>query len=318
MAEWKKAVLYAIIPAVIAGVFAIAPKLYDEFTEPKAVLEYRLTKGPILREGGDQKSIYAIDVINNGKKPLSKINASLKSLGKVEAINIYESTGLSAEIKNNPTTISVETLHPEESFTISLMLIAKDGQNKIDVVLRSKEALGTEFRGSDTEKNNTLDFISALATALSVFFMSMYFINRFRKGGVTKLFHIEKPNVLFFIAARFGFVEIIRQYGINEGNVTYLRFADMLYAKGVDGDEKEAFKACLALKCMLLNSTIAELSRNVVIDNIKAIEGDEFSIDEINLLKEKACDASELLKLRRMVDEFSAAPAVFLSKPEKA
>jgi len=316
MAELKKVILYAIIPAVIAGVFAVAPKLYDEFTEPKAVLEYRLTKGPILREGSDQKSIYAIDVINNGKKPLSKINASLKSLGKVEAINIYENTGLSSEIKNNPTTISVETLHPEESFTISLMLIAKDGQNKIDVVLRSKEVLGTEFRGTDTEKNNTPDFLSALAVALSVFIMSMYFINRFKKGGVANIFNVEKPNVLFFIAAKFGFVEIVRLYGINEGNITYLRFADMLYAKGVNGNEEEAFKVCVALKCMLLNSTIAELSRNVVIDNIKAIEGDEFSVDEINLLKERACDSSELLKLRRMIDEFSAAPAVFLSKPE--
>lgn len=313
MTEWKKLFLYAIAPALIAGIFAVSPKLYDEFTEPKAILEYSINRGPVIRSNGEHKSIYAIDVVNKGKKPLSKVYASIKSQGRIEAISTYESTGLSPQTK--PPVVSVETLHPGESFTISLMLVTKDEDNSIDFVLRSKETLGSEFKPADTEKNKKLDIASAVATVLSVFAMALYFMFRLKGGkSIGPLMISEKSDILFYIAATLRFEKILNHYGISKGNVTYLRFGDMLYAAGKDGSLEDKSKAVIALKCMLLNSTMAETSKQCIVRSIKNLEGDEHLEEEISLLTQYSCSVSEVIKIRDIIDEYSAAPSVFLTQ----
>mgnify|MGYP001042030413 CR=1 FL=1 len=313
MTEWKKVFLYAIAPALIAGVFAVSPKLYDEFNEPKAVLEYSINRGPIIRSDEAHKSIYAIDVINNGKRPLSNVHASIKSKGNIEAINTYESTGLSP--KTSSPSVTVETLHPGESFTISLMLVTSDEDNSIDFILRSKESLGSEIKAVDAKKDKKLNIASALAAGLSVFTMALFFMLRLRKGGsIGAILTSEKSNILFYIAAKFGFDSILDHYGIEDGSVTYLRFGDMLYSIGKNGSPEEKCKALIALKSMLLNSTMAETSKQCVIRNIRALEVDEFSDDELSLISEKSCDASELIKFRNLIDEYSSSPSAFLSQ----
>ncbi|AFT74514.1 hypothetical protein [Alteromonas macleodii] len=315
MTEWKKVFLYAIAPALIAGVFAVSPKLYDELTEPKAVLEYSVNRGPIIRSDEAYKSIYAIDVINNGKRPLSNVHASIKSKGNIEAINTYESTGLSPKISSPG--ITVETLHPGESFTISLMLVTRDEDNSIDFILRSKESLGSEIKPVDAKKDKKLDIASALAAGSSVFAMALYFMLRLRgSGSIGAILTSEKSNILFYIAAKFGFDKILDHYGVEDGSVTYLRFGDILYSIGENGSPEVKRKAIIALKSMLLNSTMAGISKQCIIRNIKALEGDEFSDEELTLLNEKSCDASELIKIRGLIDEYSASPSAFLSQTD--
>jgi hypothetical protein len=316
MKEWKKVILYAIIPALIAGVFAVSPKLYDEFTEPKAVLEYFINRGPIIKTEGSYKSIYSIDVNNKGRKPLSKVYASIKSKGVVEAVNTYESTGLSPEIKAKSPIITVETLHPGEGFTISFMLVTTDDQNKIDFILRSQEVLGYEFKPADPKKTKKLDLASAMATAVSVFSMAVFVMFRVKSGKSLGSFVSDKPNFLYYIAATLGLLDITRSYGISEGSITYMRFGDMLYSIGKGGEPEEKEKALIALKCMLLNSTMAEVSRQCIIRNIKALSDDEYSEEEIDLLASRSCSATKLIELREMIDEFIANPAAFLTQPD--
>ncbi len=313
MKEWKKILFYAIIPAIIAGTFAVGPKLYDEFNEPKAVLEYKISKGPMLKDEKADKSIYAIEVINNGKKPLSSIYASIKTKGSIEAINTYESTGLSPVVISNPPSVSVETLHPNEAFTISLMLVTTKGENALDFVLRSKEALGGAFKPTDTKKMKTLDRFSAIATSISVFLMAFVFLTRARKGKPIISVISHKSDIIYYIAVKIGLSNIVNKYGINEGKVTYLRFGDMLFSIANAGDSEDKRKAILALKTMLLNIDMAEVSKNMIIRNLKSIEGDDYSEEEISLLIENNDNTSDLGKQRDRIDSYIENPSMFLT-----
>lgn len=313
MKEWKKILFYAILPAMIAGIFAVAPKLYDEFTEPKAVLEYNITKGPMLKFGADDKSIYAIDVINNGKKPLSSVYASIKTKGIIEAINTYESTGLSPVIDKTIPSVTVETLHPGESFSISLMLVTKNGNNKLDFILRSKEALGSAFKPTDTNKSKRLDIFSAIGAGASVFVMAIFLLIRGKTGSSVLLNISHKSDFLYYIAAKLGLSGILDKYGMGDQNITFLRYSDMLLSIANTGDADDRNKVILALKVMLLNSNnMAELSKNMVIRNIKILEGDNFLEDEITQLSKINESSLTFAEQREQIDAYIADPSSFL------
>ncbi len=316
MTEWKKIIFYAIIPALIAGAFAIIPKLYDILTNPKAELSYQVTRGPILADRDVQKSIYAIEVRNNGKKPLSGIYSELNTKSNIEAITIYQNTGLAPKINKStkPYSVSVETLHPSESFSISLMVISKNTAPEINFVIRSKEALGKPFSVVAPDKTNYMDIASSFMAGFSVFVMALVLIARGKKGMSLPLF-LDKPHVLFYIAARLGLSEIVEKYELEEGSVTYLRFGDILLAIGLSGDAKKKEKAILGLKTLLLVDQIAERSRKLIERNIKLLEKDDFAPEEIELLKAKVGKISDLPAFRDLVDEYITDPSVFLTKP---
>ncbi|HEW9975231.1 TPA: hypothetical protein VGT13_002188 [Shewanella algae] len=306
MKEWKRVILFAIVPALIAGVFAVAPKLYDEFTEPKAILEYNITKGPILKDNGEHKAIYAIQVINNGKKPLSAINALLKSSGKIGAINTYEDTGLSPKILQDPPSVTVETLHPGESFTISLMLITPDKENKLDFVLRSKEILGTKFKPTNESKNMKLDFVSGLTSAFSVFVMAIIIMYQIRSKNSLAPFTSYKQDLLFYICAKLDLTEEAVKLGLNDG-ITYLRYSDILYAIAIKSPSSTNKVIC-ALKCVLLNSSIALSSRAIIKRHIEVLEADNFSENEMTLLDKKSSSVSNHIDLRKSIDAYISDP----------
>lgn len=314
MPEWKKIVFYAIIPAIIAGVFAVAPKLFDEFTEPKSILAYQITKGPILSEGGIQKAIYAINIRNDGEKPLTSILALLNTKNDIEAITTYENTGLNPKINKDikPYTISVDTLHPGESFSISLMLIATNNQPTINLVLRSKEVLGIVEKSTKSEGKTSLDFISAVAAGASVFIMALFFISRNKNHDIYPLIS-EKPHILFYIAARLGLTDIVDKYGIKTGDITFIRFGDLLLAKGMVCDHEEKAKVLLALKSLLLINQIASESREQIVRNIKILDDNNYSQKEIDLIKSnaKAISKSNHPELRDLIDDYINNPAMF-------
>jgi len=193
------------------------------------------------------------------------------------------------------------------------MLVTPNNSNQLDFVLRSKETLGTVFKPNDAGKTKKLDLFSGIASAMSVFVMALYFMLRVRGGKSLGPFSTHKSDILFYIAAKYGFIDIVKQFGISEGNVTYLRFSDMLYAAALSGESDVRKKAIMALKSMLLIETMAETSRRLIIRNIKHLEDDGFSNEEIVLLKKRASSVSNLIELRDSVDEYTNSPAVFLT-----
>lgn len=313
MSEWKKVMLYAMVPALIAGLFAVAPKIYEVLTEEKAILQYSVTRGPAIKNDHIYKSIFAIEVINSGKKPLSQIYILIKTKGTIEAMDVFEKSGLAPLISRNPeTSIKVEVLHPTEAFTVSIMLNSENAEETLDVVLRSKEVLGEHLSPIDPKKTKS-SFWSALLSAFSVFLMAIYFLTKSSANGTFSTLKY-KPDIIYYLAARFGFKDILISYGINNGSVTYLRFSDMLL--GIAQSERsEKAKVISCLKCLLLVKTISETSRAQIIGNIKLLESDDFSQNEIDLIIERAEEISEIKKIKENIEEFIINSSAFLTNP---
>ena len=120
MSQWRKILLYAIAPAVIAGLFSVAPKIYDIVIEPNAELTYRIINGPELAINDGFRKIIAISVTNTGKKPLTDVKAILElPLGKLEKLGVSEKSGLAPSIQETTKTASVgvSTFFPGETIT---------------------------------------------------------------------------------------------------------------------------------------------------------------------------------------------------------
>ena len=82
-----------------------------------------------------------------------------------------------------------------------------------------------------------------------------------------------------------GLSGILDKLGMDDQNIIFLRYSDMLLSIANTGDASDRSKVILALKIMLLNSNnMAELSKNMVIRNLKILEGDNFLEDEMTQL----------------------------------
>lgn len=304
ISEFKKIIYYAIIPALIAGIFTVSPKLYDEITEPKAILSYQITKGPILAENNIQKTIYAINIKNDGKKPLTGISSIINTKDSIEAMTIYEHTGLNPKVNKDkqPYSVSVATLHPKEFFSISLMVVANNTEPKIEFILRSKETLG--FIEEITNKTQSIDFLSALAATLSVFSMALYFLIRLKSGKIIPFIFSDKTDIIYYLLVKLELIDTVKQYGNNDEGITFRRLGDILFAKGNTNDVEKKKNAILGLKSLLLINDIAETSKELIIRNIKILEDNDYSQDEIDLIKSKSEKLSNELELRDLIDEY--------------
>lgn len=300
MSDFKKVILYAIIPAIIAGLFAVIPKIYDEINEPKALLGYSIIQGPSLGVDGVNKSIVTIQTRNLGKKVLSNVAVHIKSPGKLEAIDVSNSTGLQPKtVKNEDVRITVSKMHPNDHITVSLMLSSKTHLFAPDVALRSDEVIGIESTEKD-EKSNSLDLTSGLLSGLSVFVMAIAFIIKTRFGTSLPL-DVDKPHTIFYIAARLGLTDIVKSLGVPERNITYLRFSDLLYSAAQENQSQKT-AAINGLKSLLLINEIAKSSRTQIERHLKILENNHFDQNVIDELKKKSNSIKGSLSLRDEID----------------
>lgn len=302
MSDMKKVLLYAIIPAIIAGLFALIPKIYDEMNEPKAILEYTIFQGPLLKVGEEYKSIVSIEVENAGKKVLSNVIAAIKSTAIFESVNLSSLTGLEPILtKSDIVKIDVNKMHPSDKFTVSLMLSSKSSFVSPIIALRSDEVIGSsKYMKRDNSKK--VSFFSSLLSGFSVFIMSIAFIVK-SKFGTSLSNMTDKQNTLYYISAKLGFKEIVHSFVGSGGNITYLRFSDMLFyiAQHDKSKKKDAIKG---LKCLLLVSEIASSSRKHIERNIKVLEDNIFDQTQIDELKIKSKSIKSSLDLRNKIDEY--------------
>lgn len=310
MTQWQKILLYAIVPAVIAGLFSVAPKIYDIVVEPNAELTYRITDGPELSINDGFRKIVALSVTNSGKKPLTDVKAVLAlSSGKLEKVAVSEASGLAPAVQETSHTasVSIATFFPGETITISAMVLTAQSNIKPNFLLRSKETLGKLTEEETTKRTTKLDFLGALFAGFSVFFMSTFMLLKVKRGFP---FGDDKQDILFYIAARFKLHSITEDMKLASTELTYRRMADILLAHGLIANGEDRENTVSALKCLLLIDRMASFSREVVIDNLKVLEGEDFSDEEIDLISRKAANGS---KLRQQVNSFATNRMEFLN-----
>lgn len=318
--EPKHFFFYAVLPALIAGVFSIAPKLYEIVTEPKASLQFLATAGPVVRLPSGVKQIISVSVWNGGRKPLGNVKLKLdaKPGTTIEASTLQQHTALSYKIADAPnsSTYEVAGLLPGEKFSVAAMLTSEVAIELPQVAARSNETLGVTSEVQLKPKSSKLDFVGASLASLSVLVMSLALSFKVRSGGFPGIG--GKQDVLFFIPARLELPEIANEMRLADTSLSYLRMADILLAHGLNSDGAARERAVTALKCLLLIQGIAERSLDVIKGNLRILEGEDFSQDEFDLLREKSVSVSEQEKLRERINGFISAASAFLTSPPNA
>lgn len=136
--------------------------------------------------------------------------AHIKTRANIDAINLDKTTGLEPNMsKSEDTIIRFNKMHPDDHFTLSLMLSSKDKIMSPEIALRSDEVLGS--LGYKKRDDSTPGFIlSGFLAALSVFVMSILLIFKFKSSSSFSMLN-EKSHTLFYIAAKLGFVTVNKQ-----------------------------------------------------------------------------------------------------------
>lgn len=303
--DWKSVFYFAILPAVVAGLFSVAPKLYDIAVEPNAELRYSLINGPEIQvENGFQK-IVSITVQNTGKRPLTNLSGTLAiANGKFESYRVQEKSGMNPILSagNSQITLSVKKVFPQEVFSISVLLLNTIPETMPIFTLRSEEALG-QIKVNNLESGSNFTFLGGILSGLSVFAMSIAIALRF-KGGGGRGFSKFKQDAIFYIPARLGLTEIINELQLKNFGLTYLRMADVILSQGLQAKDDARKKCLIALKLMILIKNIAPISQSVIIKNIQILAGEPITDDDLLELKAEAVDTGDILVFREKVDQF--------------
>ena len=95
--------------------------------------------------------------------------------------------------------------------------------------------------------------------------------------------------------------------------LSYLKMADILLAYGI-AEEANKDQAVKALKCLLLISEIAKRSLGVIISNLKTLEGEDYTDEEIDLIRKKSVSVDDQLAIRSLIGSYIDNPSAFLTQ----
>ena len=239
--EAKQVILYAIAPALIAGLFSVAPKIYEIAIEPKASLTYSVVTGPQIAIEGNQQQVVSVKVSNNGKRPLTLVNAELSvEGGTVETYTLTNTSGLNIQVgeAKGRITMTIPKVHPGENLSVSALLKTTQPTVFPKFVLRSDEVLGILEASTPKEGGFIKTIQSAGLAALSVFAMALLALTRLKSGILS-----YKTDALFYIATATNIDNLVSLVNDVDDELTYMRFADMLLVTGQSGDNANHLKA---------------------------------------------------------------------------
>lgn len=312
MSQVTKTILWAIIPAIVAGAFSVAPTIYEQLSQPESHLAYSMTEGPCIGVDGKYRRIFSIRIVNSGKTILKHVVGQvLLQSGGIEGFNILEETGLKHKSASNDSVISleIEILHPGEDLTVSAMILSSVADESPTFTLRSDEVLGSVDSLNMDEEPGRLDSIGAILAGGSVFLMTIlsFKIARRRIMG----YGHKREDIVFHILVKLGLTSLSNELKFLDRRITYLRTSDVLLSHGLNGTDQDREAAIAGLKCILLINNISDDSIVIVIDNLKTLEGDSFSSDEVRAIREGSVTIGDAGLIRTRVAEFVRDPAMY-------
>lgn len=303
----KKALLIIILPALIAGFFSFAPKLYDIISKPKAKLVYTPVLGlPVAFEGKFLRT-YSVQTENAGKKPLSNLVASLTiSHGTIKSREITATHGLIVKELKREGGFAIQTdqFLPRDFVNINVVIIGESKDITPTFSVRTQEVSAILPPKELKKKEEWKYVLGSFLTVISVFIMTLIFYLRIRLGrGLSILSFHCKPDALRYIFAR---ARVPRQFceEVWRGeNTTYMKAGDILMAYGLSENNSNREKAIKAMKGLLFVKPIAKHSREAVICNLRILEGDSFSQDNVDSIISRSIDIDNIVEFRNRIDE---------------
>jgi len=301
--ETKNTLMYAVVPAIIAGLFTLVPKGYEIITEPKTSLSYTMVSGPKISIGKSQQQVISLHIQNSGSKTLKNVKAELQiATGSLEAISQENNSGLilNSAIEENKASIRTSQLHPGENFSISALVKISNSSEKPTFTLRSDEVLGEVI---STEKNTSpFNWKIALTTTAGVFLAS--FLPIF--GKKSSLTPASREDIIFYIASITDTLEAIPQSLLSAKEIYYARYGDLLlrYART---NNVNLEKSATALHCLLAISNVSKKSADKIERNLQLLLGEKYNQTKIDNIKQSALTLSEDLELREKIYSISLA-----------
>ncbi|SFI22245.1 hypothetical protein SAMN04515618_11421 [Collimonas sp. OK307] len=270
--EFKQVLLYAITPALIAGFFSIAPKLYEVISEPKAVLRYTLVAGPQIAIDGVQEQVISVRVSNAGRKTLTAIQAELSVPGgSLAAASIENNSGLTIESKRSDDKIVVAIPKALEGEAFSIAALLKTSKQGIapKFLVRSEEVLGkADEPATSPLKDIRTTLFSALGAAVSVLTMALAALLKLKTTVMS-----SKRNAILYIALSTKVDTLFQAVRAEGAEVTYMDFADMLLALGKSSDESARRASVAGLQCLLEIKDVADASKAIAKRNLEILLG---------------------------------------------
>ncbi len=286
----KKIAIYVMAPALIAGVFSIAPKFYEELTKPKAVLEYEINTGPPMITGPQFQKIFSISVKNPGRIGITDIDFLISaSFGSFQAFAL-DANLIRHDLKEEGALrhVTIPRLLPGETINVSAIIASSGRQPEVEVKLRSAEILGQARSSASAPPNHiqAVQFFSAVvSSAAGIIVFSIFYMTYRRKSRKLSTNSTDLEN--FLAINMFSRVlkgnDIGREEVINlilslsglsiNDSLAYLRdytfreFADVLLGMGVNGCREDKNKIGVCLTALLV-APINQQSFEIVISHL--------------------------------------------------
>lgn len=289
-----------LVPALIAGLFAFAPTIYQKVTEPKINFNYSISQGPVIQDNTFFKKIIVVTVNNDGQKKINNINGQIVfDAGLIKAYSFKDTNLLTPHITNNTKNIcfTIQSMLPSDSISLSLLVEATNENPDLDISIRSDEILAIENTKNISKPINSTSILSAFLASLSVLLMSLVATrSKLFKKNVLSLLRNNKNDLLFYLSTLLQDDDISDAVMQNE-TISYMRMSDLIY-RNYKVTQNENYKK--GQFCLFIIKEMADVSKTIVKSNLSKMDLPVISSDDEKRILKKI--KNEYLDFRREFD----------------
>jgi hypothetical protein len=287
-----------VIPALLGGLFAIGPTIYQEYTKPRAVLSFTRVSGPTIGSGNSFRQISLIKIENEGRIPLTGVKLEVESAdGQIESSAIEPATGLkpSEQISSTRYAVDMERMLPTEVLSASVMTNSLTPQPTLRVRVRSNEVLGSEaIAAHESVKPELLAiFLAMVGMVVGSSAMIFLMVLRKKRGGSSVFFSnlnigADKSDLLTYLCALSGAIRLSNEMLYRDQHISYRRAGDLFLFSGLHGGAENKARCVLGLRALLsVVYPMNEISARSVQLNLASL-GHAISEEEYAGLRSKA------------------------------
>lgn len=263
-------------PAIIGGLFTIAPTIYQQITTPRAVLTYSRTAGPAISTPSGFVQISTFTIENSGRVPLTGIVVDVSAdHGQIQSYATNTPKGVVTKEQNTSKEyfVNVERLLPRDVVRASIMTSSNTSDDPLSVAVRSNEVVGAEavIGNEARSKDNVLKaasfaLLGTVVAAMGVLFSTFFFL-RGRLGGA--IFY-GREDLIRYVLVLSQIAPLKLEAFMDDHKMSYIGAGDLLLEAGLRGDAETKSKCIAAMKA-LLNATMVETSAVAIRENLERL-----------------------------------------------
>lgn len=311
LSTWERTALVILGPVVLGGLFSIAPFVYQQITQPTAVLTYVRTAGPAISTPNGFRQISTLTIENAGRVPLTGISADVDAGNEIiesSAINRLQGVNIKEKSTSKDYHVDIERLLPKDVLRLSVMTLGDTPDIHLEMSVRSNEVKGIE--ATTTTSDLTTDKKELLLTtvlgmvgtaiALTTTVFIAYTTRRTRRLLLSG-FRGNREEIITYTLALSNVLPIGADTFYRD-ELSYIRTGDLLLAAGLRGDVHLKSKCVAALRALLdADHSMASTSAEAIRDNLRQL-GDDISDEDFLKLRASATSPEQnLVEARRRV-----------------